>query len=225
MEGQQQQQTIIQRASHHLLAIAVVVGVVLAGLAFRAWLDGHDEMMRMKATIAEQGRVIEQVDKDLKTRDTARVEAKAAIGNRVAQAHTPAAQTDILNDWLKSQQALKPAENLPDAPSAEQPVMNLNQGQLKDLTARAGKCMQCEVDRDAFALDKEDLKKKYEAMKLERDAAVTAAKGGSRWRRFRKGALTIGCAAAGAALGSKTKGTMGAAIGASAAGSACQMFF
>lgn len=87
------------------------------------------------------------------------------------------------------------------------------------------KHQECDTNLSACAADKILAASQFKEMTADRDNWKDTAKGGSKWTRFVKGLKVVGCAGGGAALGSLMGKTKGAAIGAVAAGSACQVFF
>jgi len=83
------------------------------------------------------------------------------------------------------------------SPSAQIPA-----GDLKPLFDYVQDCRSCQAQLAAAKQNQADETAKFAAMTRERDAALTAAKGGTFWRRFRRNLqwFAIG-AAAGAAAG------------------------
>lgn len=204
------------------LVIAAAL-VALGGLGFKAWLDHHDAVLKMEDTIAEQQRIIQHKDEDIKARDAAAAAAKQDIARKVAAATTPRQNAALLNEWVKPAKPIEVPAPLPNAPSATAAPVVLDDSQLRDLTAFAGRCKQCDIDKAALEGNLTDWKAKYDAVSKERDVAVAAAKGGTRMQRFKRSLLTIGCAAGGAAAGAKARGAGTAAMGAAGAATLCSI--
>jgi hypothetical protein len=76
------------------------------------------------------------------------------------------------------------AQDLPEAPSAQIPVVD-----LKPLYDYVQDCRSCQVQLAAAKQDSVDNAAKLSALTHERDAALTAAKGGTLWLRLRRNAL------------------------------------
>lgn len=86
--------------------------------------------------------------------------------------------------------------SLPSAPAAQIPSAD-----LKPLFDYIQECRSCQAQLAAAKQNASDDASKLSALTKERDAAITAAKGGALWRRFRRNALWF---AAGAAIASAT---------------------
>jgi hypothetical protein len=87
--------------------------------------------------------------------------------------------------------------NLPLAPTAQIPTAD-----LKPLYDYIQDCRACQAQLAAAKQDHGDDAAKIAALTSERDAAITAAKGGTFWRRLRRNAIWFGVGAAvGAAAG------------------------
>ena len=87
--------------------------------------------------------------------------------------------------------------DLPSAPAAQIPSAD-----LKPLYDYVQDCRECQAQLAAAKQNASDDATKIAALTRERDAAVTAAKGGAFWRRLRRDALWFGVGAAlGAAAG------------------------
>jgi len=91
---------------------------------------------------------------------------------------------------------------LPSAPGPEPgPAAQIPAVDLKPLYDFAQDCRACQAKLAAAAQDKLDDDAKIAALQRERDAAITASKGGTFWRRLRRNALwfVVGAGAAAAA--------------------------
>lgn len=105
---------------------------------------------------------------------------------------TGAATGTLLSPALAPQ-----TQDLPDAPSAQIPAAD-----LKPLYDYVQDCRSCQAQLAAAKQDSVDNSAKLKAITRERDAALTAAKGGTFWQRLRRNALwfVIGAGAGTAAL-------------------------
>lgn len=90
-----------------------------------------------------------------------------------------------------------PADELPSSPAAQIPAAD-----LKPLYDYVQDCRACQAQLAAARQDATDNAQKLAALTRERDAAITAAKGGGFWRRLRRNALwfVVGAGAGAAAL-------------------------
>ncbi len=75
-------------------------------------------------------------------------------------------------------------QDLPDAPSAQIPAAD-----LKPLFDYVQDCRSCQAQLAAAKQDSTDNAAKLAAVTKERDAAITAAKGGTFWQRLHRNAL------------------------------------
>lgn len=91
----------------------------------------------------------------------------------------------------------KSAKDLPTSPSAQIPAAD-----LKPLFDYVQDCRACQAQLAAAREDAADNAAKIGALTRERDAAITAAKGGGFWRRLRRNAMwfAVGAGAGAAAL-------------------------
>lgn len=119
--------------------------------------------------------------------------ARGAMARTLASRGTlPAAESSQSNS-LQSHR-----EPLPDSPV---PAAQIPTADLKPLYDYVQDCRSCQVQLAAAKLDAADNASKLSAITRERDAALTAAKGGTFWRRLRRNVLwfAVGAAAGTAA--------------------------
>lgn len=195
-----------EQTQHRLIGGGAVAVVVIAVLAFMSWLQQHDDRINMKATIDAQSQVITKLNDSIKARSEQAVQDKQELDKKLTAAKTPDQQAALLSVLAGLKQPVTinvpPApvpgsKELPQAPSA-----TLSAPQIADLNQFAVSCKKCEVDREQLTGDVKDLKEKVKATEVERDAAITAVKGGTKWQRFKRSAKTLGFGLAfGAALG------------------------
>jgi hypothetical protein len=219
----------------------ILLAVLLAAMAFHAWLAEHDDRLRLQATIATQKQALDAADSCERDRAASLKDTLAQIDALKRQTQTPA---QILADLPKflplpqpitlnspqdsspaAQQGTAPSgtapcvaqhgcasressstassapegsnglqsptpavqaaqQDLPDAPSAQIPSAD-----LKPLFDYVQDCRACQAQLAAAKLNSADDATKLAAVTRERDAALTAAKGGTFWQRLRRNAL------------------------------------
>jgi hypothetical protein len=220
----------------------ILLAVLLAAMAFHAWLTEHDDRLRMQATIATQKQALDAADTRERDRAARLKDTLAQIEALKHQAQTPAqivrdlpnflslpqpitlnppqsaapatqqgtaqpksgpclTQKDCPSPASASSSAATPVDavpglessspaattdqqDLPDAPSAQIPAAD-----LKPLFDYVQDCRSCQAQLTAAKQNATDNATKLTALTRERDAAVTAAKGGTFWQRLRRNAL------------------------------------
>jgi hypothetical protein len=236
--------------------------LLLATLAFHAWLASHDEQQRLQATLAAQKQLLDAADVRENDRNAVLNTTLARIAKLKAATHSPeeilrdlqqelslpqpitlSAQripasaepkpTPIANAFARASRefpalsssppssatsnanqqgtaaseipvrpapavptpdrSADPRKLLPAAPQAQIPAAD-----LKPLFDFVQDCRTCQAQIAVAKLNAADDAAKIAALTRERDAALTAAKGGSFMRRLRRNAEWL---AAGAALG------------------------
>ncbi|MGH9712217.1 MAG: hypothetical protein ACRD5M_02850 [Candidatus Acidiferrales bacterium] len=209
--------------------VILAVALLVAALAIHAWLAAHDDQLRLQATLASQKQLLDAADARERDRTAtlnttlAQIDALKRSTQTPAQilselpkyislpqpitlapaASNPAATTGTAQQRgtdasAKSGAVASPApENLPDAPVAQVPTAD-----LKPLYDFVQDCRACQAQLAAAKLDAADDATKISALARERDAAVTAARGGGFWLRLRRNTrwFVIGAAAGAAAL-------------------------
>jgi hypothetical protein len=251
--------------------LAFVAALLLATLAFHAWLASHDEQQRLQATLAAQKQLLDAADAREHDRNAALNVTLAQIAQLKSSTQTPeqilrnlqqelslpqpltlatppaAAQNRSAglpvrqagnlsahlplplpspslspppSSPLAAQQGTAASENppppaqdephaAPDAPralsaSADQqnlpaaPTAQIPSADLKPLFDFVQDCRACQAQLAVAKQNSADDAAKIAALTRERDAAITASKGGTFWRRLRRNALWL---AAGAAAG------------------------
>jgi hypothetical protein len=195
---------------HTLETAAFCAALLIAALAFHAWLASRDEQQRLHATLAAQKQVLDAADVRERARDTALNATLAEIDNLKRATQTPAQVLRELPKYLPLPEPITLAQTdkpapvspqqgtaLPERPEARQASAQIPAADLKPLYDYVQDCRACQAQLAAAKQDRADDAAKISALTLERDAAVTAAKGGSVWRRLRRNALwfAIGAAA------------------------------
>jgi hypothetical protein len=231
----------------------ILLAVLLAAMAFHAWLTEHDDRLRLQATIATQKQALDAADARERDRAATLKDTVAQIDALKRSTQTP---TQIIRDLpkylslprpitLSSSESALPAaqqgtaaseaapcagdkgcpspvspsiaassagnspalespatsapanqQEFPDAPSAQIPAVD-----LKPLFDYVQDCRSCQAQL-AAKQDSADNATKLAALTRERDAAMTAAKGGTFWQRLHRNALwfVIGAGAGAATL-------------------------
>jgi hypothetical protein len=230
----------------------IMLVVLLAAMAFHAWLAEHDDRLRLQATIASQKEALDAADAREHDRAATLKDTVAQIEALKRSTQTPAQILSSLPNYLALPQPItldspessspspqkgsaqsettscaaqkgcanstsvggsaagnsptteSPAlaaqtqlQNLPDAPSAQIPTAD-----LKPLYDYVQNCRACQAQLAAAKQDSADNVTKLAALTRERDAALTAAKGGTFWQRLRRNALwfALGAGAGAAAV-------------------------
>jgi hypothetical protein len=198
---------------------AFLVALLIASLAVHAWLAARADQQRLQSTLAAQKQLFDAADARERARDATLNNTLAQIDELKRATQTPAQVVRELPQYLPLPQPItlaspappsgpttrqgtapsgKPAspptapERLPAAPAAQLPAAD-----LKPLYDYVQDCRACQAQLAAAKLNSADDATKIAAVTRERDAAVTAAKGGSVWRRLRRNALwfMVGAAA------------------------------
>jgi type II secretory pathway pseudopilin PulG len=210
-----------RRTLFELAAIAAVL--LLAALAFHAWLASHDEQQRLQATLAAQKQLLDAADAREQAREATLHDTLAQIETLKHTTQTPAQILRGLPQFLplpqpitlagpapsvtpgaeqgtarpedslplstpssplSSNSSATNARDLPAAPSAQLPVAD-----LKPLYDFVQDCRACQAQLAVARQNAADDAAKIAALTVQRDAAITAAKGGSFWRRLRRNSL------------------------------------
>ena len=102
--------------------LAFLAALLLAALAFHAWLASHDEQQRLQSTLATQQQLIDAADARERDRNTALSDTLAQIAKLKATAQTPEEILGSLRQYLHLPQPItlqtNPAANVAAAKSA-----------------------------------------------------------------------------------------------------------
>ncbi len=200
---------------------AFCIALIVAAMAVHAWLAARDEQQRLAATLAAQKKVIDAASADERARQASLADALAQIEKLKRDVQTPAQILAALPKYLQlpqpitlaptssssaqSERGIAPppismptsvpapqnSNSLPSAPSAQVPVAD-----LKPLFDYVQDCRACQAQLAAAQKNSADDAAKIAVLTRERDAAVTASKGGSFLRRLRRNALWFAVGAA-----------------------------
>jgi hypothetical protein len=212
--------------------VAFCIALLLSAMSIHAWLASRDEQQRLASTLANQKQLLDAADARERSRESALDATLAQVEQLKRATQTPAQILRDLPKYLPLPQpitlapgATGPANaaaqqgidasaksanpsklaasassargNLPSAPTAQMPTAD-----LKPLYDYIQDCRACQAQLAAAKQDHADDATKIAALTSERDAAITAAKGGTFWRRLRRNAIWFGVGAAvGAAAG------------------------
>jgi hypothetical protein len=222
------QLTPIQRkvVEYAILAAVVAVGLYVYGL-----VKDHDAKVRAEATEETAKTIQVKADRDIAGRDDLLAKYQAALTAKAATVTTPAAAVQVIEHYIPapagSTAVIKPADltpaeraTLPDAPSYTI--------QTAEDTAR--QLLQCDANSQALATctaDRVDDQGKLDAQVKITEQWKTAAKGGTKWQRFRAGLGHALCGGAAVGVGSLTGSKANPSAGLIAAGgtfAACELF-
>ncbi len=180
---------------------AALLAIASIGIIAGSYLAAKRDAAKLRATLAAQNTVIADAGK----RETARA---AALQVSIGQVETLKKTTTTAPAIVRELPAILPLPvaialrtPAPGAPADAPPDAIIPAADLKPLFDFAANCKECQEKLAAAAADKIDDADKIQALTKERDAAVTAFKGGSKWTRIKKAAKYVaGGAAAGALL-------------------------
>lgn len=197
--------TLTSRAKWEIAGAAVaLLGIlVVAG----ALVEAKHDAAKLKATLAAQQVVVVNDAKKEVARDD---QAKAVVqtmetARKAVQTPSQAIKAIPAVIPLPVPIALEPmAPGAKSGASAALPDAVIPQQDLKPLYDFGVACQECQVKLTAAVADKADAANALAAMTKERDAAVTVAKGGSKWQHIKRAAkwtaIGLGIGAAGSAV-------------------------
>jgi hypothetical protein len=183
---------------------AAILALVAVAIVGGSWLGAREEAIKLKATLDAQNAVIADAGKREAARDAALKDSLAAVEDLKKRTQTPVQALNALPQVLPLPQPITlqlPAALAQGNPSLAgvQPGQSQNAvipaADLKPLFDFAATCKECQAKLSAAAADKADDAVKLAALTKERDVAVTAAKGGSKWQRIKRAAKWFGIGA------------------------------
>lgn len=198
--------------------VVSALGLILAALAFHAWLASRDDQVRLQATLAAQKQLLDAADARESDRATTLQNTLAQISALKRATQTPAQILSDLPKYLSLPQPITLAPVGAGNPSAsgtgnttqqgtssteksaapassaagdlpDAPVARIPSADLKPLFDFVQDCRSCQAQLAAAKLNAADDAAKITALTRERDAAITSAKGGGVWLRLRRNAL------------------------------------
>ena len=207
---------------------AFAIALLIAAMAVHAWLSSRDEQQRLATTLAQQKQLLDAADTRERSRQSALNDTLAQIEKLKRATQTPQQIVAALPKLLSLPQPItigpgasegpplaeeqtqqkgteSPSNSVPkdsrsELPSA--PAAQIPSADLKPLYDFIQDCRACQAQLGAARQNASDDAAKIAALTAERNAAVTAAKGGTFWRRLRRNAAWFAVGAAvGAAAG------------------------
>lgn len=216
-------------------ATKALVTALLAGGAVYGAKAFHDEQMARQHAEDQQKaseEIIKAKDQAIADRDKQFQQYSASIDQQIAALKNAKQATAVLQPIILPQGGAAPAtvtkselpasiqSTLPGAPNTNYTLFS--DDQMVNLGKFKLECDKTTAGLTTCQADKADLEAKFNAKTLEATKWEEAAKGGTRVQRFLKIAVPVGCAGAGAALGSVWK-AKGAFIGAATGGTGCAL--
>lgn len=187
-------------------AAVALLGILVVGGALR---EAKHDAAKLKATLATQQVVVVDAAKREVARDDQATKAvqKMETVRKAVRTPTQALRAIPAVIPLPVPIALEPVAPgaKPGAPGGL-PDAVIPQQDLKPLYDFGVACQECKVQLAAAVADKADAATALTAMTKERDAAVTVAKGGSKWQKIKRAAkftavgLAIGATASAVAI-------------------------
>jgi hypothetical protein len=198
---------------HKLEIAGALLALVAIASVGGSWLGAREEGIRLKATLDAQGQVIASAQKQAKDIQAAEAERDKETAATVAAFQQAAAKQvtpEQIAAWIPKQLStpqpitftIPPATPQNPTPNATASIPAADLPALRDqITA----CQTCSVKLSTAQADLSSRDQRLtlagqqlSALTKERDAAVTAAKGGGKWQRIKRAAKWFGI---GAALG------------------------
>jgi len=194
----------------------ILVTAILAISLIAAWRAGRNDRANLAAELATAKQSLAQADDRQHTRDSQLLQTLATLAADKRNVTTPAQIIRELPQYLtlptpltlqpapSSQPPTKPDSHGDANPGATDPAKHNQKTQviipaedLKPLYDFTLDCKACQAKLSATQGDLTDEKSKTATLTKERDAAITAAKGGTIFRRITRAAkwLAIGAAA------------------------------
>lgn len=205
---------------HWAFLIAASLGLIIAILAVSSWFSARIAQEHLTATIDAQKSVIQQAqtDREQHAKEDAARDLQTAATLQSWQLAVQAVRTpQQITGWSQSQleDAIRGIQFSVPAPTAADPhpaaAVTIPEASLPGLRDTIEKCRECSLkldtaqkDLDSRAAQMKLADTQIQALKTERDAAVTAAKGGSFWQRFKRSAKWLAIGAAAGAVAAKT---------------------
>lgn len=198
--------------TRHKLEIAgAILALVVIGIIGGSWLGAREEGIRLKAMLDAQNAVLADASKREAAREAALKDSLAQLEDLKKRTQTPQEVVRQLPQVLPLPQPI--TLNLPAAVAQGDPKLaGVQPGQtatipaadLKPLFDFAANCKECQAKVLVLEQNKADDLVKIGALTKERDDAITAANGGSKWQRIKRGAKWFVIGAVAGAIAAKT---------------------
>jgi len=192
---------------HRILLAAALVAVALLA---DAWRTAHHDTVQLTTTLFTQKVAIEQAANREKQRDTELAAVLALIARQKRAVQTPQ-QAAIAIPSVLPPLPLPISIHLPDLSPSSKPyddlpaTVSIPQADLKPLYDELQDCRANSLEITAVKQNLSDEKLQNAALTHQRDAALTAARGGTFWQRLKRQTkwfaigIAIGAAATAAA--------------------------
>jgi peptidoglycan hydrolase CwlO-like protein len=216
--------SLLGTAERRVATLTVAAALGIGVIAFRSWLEAHDERMQMTATIASQNSIIAAAEKREQDRQQQLADTLKQIEDLKRSVQTPQQVIREMPQFLPplpqpletvAPKSAAAASGQPGSSGTAQtsggdpqkstqtrevpaPDMRVPSADLKPLFDFVQDCRACQAKLTAALQDAQDQRTKNDALTRERDAAVKAAKGGGVWSRTVRAAKWV---AAGFAVG------------------------
>ena len=171
------------------------LGLVVILLVLGSLREARQDAAKLKATVATQGQVVTAASKREETRDTQLATTVATLEKAKKAVQTPTQAISALPGVIPlplpiTLNAVPPGLKPGDPgglPSATIPAAD-----LKPLYDFGVACKEATAALSVCQADRTDDATKLAAVTKERDAAIEAAKGGSKWQRVKRSAKYLG---------------------------------
>jgi hypothetical protein len=192
--------------SRTLHIVAIAAALLAAAFIADAWLTERRSSAQLAATLASQNALLEQAASREQQRNTQLAAALAEIAAEKKRVLTPQQAAEAIPSALPPlplpvRIQIPDLTESPKGPDTAPASVSIPQSDLKPLYDSLQDCRACALERDATKKDLADEQAQVAALTRERDAAVTAAHGGTFWARLKHATkwFVIGVAAGAAA--------------------------
>ena len=194
----------MSRTLHIVIAATTLIAALLIG---DAWRIARKNSVQLAATLATQNALIEQASVREEQRNKDLTAALATIAAAKKHVQTPQQAADAIPSVLPPL-PLPIKISIPNLAQSPLPLpddvapasISIPQSDLKPLYDSLQDCRACALERDATKKDLLDEQSRVAALTRERDAAITAAHGGTFWSHLKYAAKWFAIGAATAAI-------------------------
>jgi hypothetical protein len=192
----------MSRTLHIFIAATTLLAALLIG---DAWRVARRNSVQLAATLAAQNALIEQASAQEEQRNKDLAAALATIAAAKKHVQTPQQAADAIPSVLPPL-PLPIKISIPNLAQSQLPEdaapasISIPQSDLKSLYDSLQDCRACALEREATKKDLADEQTRVAALTRERDAAITAAHGGTFWSHLKYAAKWFAIGAATAAI-------------------------
>jgi hypothetical protein len=194
----------MSRTLHFVIAATTLIAALLIG---DAWRIARKNSVQLAATLATQNALIEQASTQEEQRNKDLAAALATIAAAKKHVQTPQQAADAIPSVLPPL-PLPIKISIPNLAQSPLPLqddvapasISIPQSDLKPLYDSLQDCRACALERDATKKDLLDEQSRVAALTRERDAAISAAHGGTFWSHLKYAAKWFAIGAATAAI-------------------------